>query len=282
MTLSASTSNAADTPSAALLGCAADHGLIVAPGGPLGGWVLYDETNGFPVSDRMGYPLHLLDPTADVPDKLKGLFWSWEWARERLDWFTKIAAGDTTLIEPRFRCGADWVRAIHACPDRHQLTHEVVRHLVARTETPMMPEVLWAAHHAGASRSTIGKLVGWVWAGSEYPDACLARKRWRTLFKTAGFRIDGKNATPPGEPVRLYRGSVPKRRGDWSWTDNREVAHQFAHAGKGMRPPGAVWTALVPPEHIYGCNTTRDEAEWVAEVPRHLIEPDPEPCTCPS
>lgn len=119
--------------------------------------------------------------------------------------------------------------------------------------------------HAEAATAHVGS----VWSMAEYPNQYLDTEDWRDLFDLAGFTIDGRLAARPTEPVRLYRGSVPERRTDWSWSTSREVAEKYAAGGFGGiygRPAGVLWTALVPPEWLLAENTRRDEAEYVVDT----------------
>lgn len=257
---------------------AAKYGLLLRKGRL--GWCVYDVETGFVVSDRLGVPAESLEPGFVVLPGFEPFFWSWKWAAERLAVFEHIAAGVQALISAPLRTGGDMVRGIQALPDAAQLTEEAVAALLARCETPMLPEVLYACSLAGADPHVVGAKVGHVWSASEFPDSCLAQESWRDLFDLAAFRVDDQPAPRPATPLRLYRGSVPERRTDWSWTDDWEVAHRFAHEGVGWRPKGRVWTALVPAEALLAHNTRRDEAEWVAEVPEGLIEADSRECGC--
>jgi hypothetical protein len=112
---------------------------------------------------------------------------------------------------------------------------------------------------------TVAALIGDVWSSAEFPDRHLDHDTWRWLFDTAGFTVDGKQAPRPAEPLTLYRGSVPERRTDWSWTRNIKVAEKFA-AGSPNRPPSCVWICAVPPSHMLAINTGRGEDEFVVDT----------------
>jgi hypothetical protein len=88
---------------------------------------------------------------------------------------------------------------------------------------------------------------------------------WRVLFKYAGYTVDGKPAERPPEPLELWRGSVPERCTDWSWTDNRDVAQWYAN-GYRRRPQGTVWQATVEPWRLLARNTERNEGEYVVDT----------------
>lgn len=117
--------------------------------------------------------------------------------------------------------------------------------------------------------------VGGVWNGAEYPDQCLDRLWWLVLFDLAGYTRNGKPAERPDRQLRLYRGSVPERRGDWSWTDDLTVARGYADGTRAQRPTGAVWTALVEPFRLLARNDgpdSRDESEYVVDTDGLAIE----------
>lgn len=109
--------------------------------------------------------------------------------------------------------------------------------------------------------------VGRVWSMAEYPDAALDRETWRTLFAAAGFTVDGRPAERPAGAVELWRGSVPERRADWSWSTSRVVAEGYA-TGTGARRPttGRLYRVLAPPCALLARNTGRDEDEYVLDT----------------
>ncbi len=113
--------------------------------------------------------------------------------------------------------------------------------------------------------ATVTALVGPIWSSAEYPDRELDHNTWRWIFDVAGFTIDGKPAERPAEPLTLYRGAVPERRTDWSWTRTRAVAERFA-AGLRGRGTGRLWVCTVPPESMLAVNTERDEDEVVVDT----------------
>ncbi|MEU1559478.1 hypothetical protein ABZ504_03030 [Streptomyces mirabilis] len=118
---------------------------------------------------------------------------------------------------------------------------------------------------AKISAETVTALIGGIWSGAEFPDRRLDHDTWRWLFDVAGFTIDGEPVKRPTEPILLWRGTVPERRADWSWTTDRTVAERFA-AGSGGRPPGRLYVTLAPPEALLCANNGRDEAEYVIDT----------------
>ncbi|MFE3522225.1 hypothetical protein ACFXOD_11625 [Streptomyces sp. NPDC059161] len=113
---------------------------------------------------------------------------------------------------------------------------------------------------------TATALIGHIWSNAEFPDRHLDRDTWRWLFKAAGFTVDGTPAERPAVPVRLWRGSVPERRTDWSWSTERAVAERYAFGNLNYRPPGRLYTVLAPPAALLCANTGRGEAEYVIDT----------------
>lgn len=113
--------------------------------------------------------------------------------------------------------------------------------------------------------STVTATIGAIWAAIRFPDRALERDQWRHLFGVAGYTIDGQAAQRPVEAIRVYRGSVSARRSDWSWTDSKRIATEFAR-GSYRTPPGSLWTTLAPAGNILCRNTGRTESEYVIDT----------------
>ncbi|MFD4535659.1 hypothetical protein ACFWNL_18465 [Kitasatospora sp. NPDC058397] len=117
------------------------------------------------------------------------------------------------------------------------------------------------------AEGTLAAHLGRVWSMAEYPDAALGHDGWRALFDAAGFTADGRRAERPVEAVELWRGSVPERRADWSWTTRRAVAEGYA-TGTGVRRPatGRLYRVVAPPSALLAHNNGRDEDEYVLDT----------------
>ncbi|MFD4320475.1 hypothetical protein [Streptomyces sp. NPDC058548] len=107
--------------------------------------------------------------------------------------------------------------------------------------------------------------IGPVWSATEFPDAALGHARWRELWRAAGFTRDGQPAARPGGPVELWRGSVPERRADWSWTTERAIAEEYA-AGGYRREVGRLYRTVAPPGALLGAYNGRGEGEYVIDT----------------
>ncbi|MFF8505858.1 hypothetical protein ACF07L_35170 [Streptomyces anulatus] len=128
------------------------------------------------------------------------------------------------------------------------------------------PDLLW---NAWAGRllddDAVAAHVGHTWSLAEYPDAALGHDRWRVLFAAAGYTVDGGAAERPAAAVELWRGSVPARRGDWSWSSDWETAGHYAVGGFG-RPAGKLYRMVAPAAALLCANNGRDEAEFVVDT----------------
>ncbi|MGW2259074.1 hypothetical protein ACWCXE_14755 [Streptomyces sp. NPDC001780] len=114
---------------------------------------------------------------------------------------------------------------------------------------------------------TLAAHIGRVWSMAEYPDAALDRPAWRRLFAAAGFTADGRFTERPAHPNELWRGSVPERRADWSWTTRRAVAEGYATGTSARRPPtGRLYRTVAPPCALLAYNAGRDESEYVVDT----------------
>lgn len=154
------------------------------------------------------------------------------------------------------------------------LTTEQLEKLISRAGRNYGPRFLSEAYfEAKVEQPTVRALVGGVWSSCEYPDRQLDHDAWRWLFHVAGFTVDGDPAVRPAGPVELWRGSVPERRTDWSWSSDRRIAEKFA-AGIRGRAPGRLYRLVCPPEALLAANNDRSEAEFVVDTAmvEHLIE----------
>lgn len=158
-----------------------------------------------------------------------------------------------------------------------ELTTEQLERLINLAGRDFGPNFLAAAYSDGkVDADTVRALVGLVWSACEYPDRHLDHGTWRWLFRVAGFTVDGRPSERPAGPVELWRGSVPERRADWSWSTDRAVAEKFAAGIRGRRP-GRLYRLLCPPEALLAANNERSEAEFVVDTAmvEHLIEDAP-------
>ncbi|MET7514040.1 hypothetical protein ABZS88_11270 [Streptomyces sp. NPDC005480] len=147
------------------------------------------------------------------------------------------------------------------------LASEELQHLIVRGGRDSGP---WLLHTAYTKKKItdqiLAELVGDVWSSADRPDRELDRDEWRTLFDAAGFTIDGERKPRPGKAMTLYRGSVPERRTDWSWTRSIDVGRRYADGNVTGRVPGKLWVCAVPPEAMLAINTERDEDEIVVDT----------------
>lgn len=155
-------------------------------------------------------------------------------------------------------------------PTGDELTAAVSR--LGRNAGPPLLADLLAEYLLTASAAAA--VIGDVWSMAEYPDHYLAHDRWRELFALAGYTRNGKGAARPTNAITLYRGSVPERRADWSWTDQLSVAVGYASGTRAQRPLGKVWSAEVEPWRLLARNdgpSGRNESEYVVDTDELVI-----------
>lgn len=133
------------------------------------------------------------------------------------------------------------------------------------------PGVLFDAWHRGdIDHDIMAAFIGPVWSGAEYPFTAMTQSCWASLFRAAGFTVDGVPADRPCGTVRIYRGSIPALRRRWSWTSSLEVARRFSlgfgNGGFAGRQPGHVYAMEVDPPRILCVITTRGEGEHVVDT----------------
>jgi len=119
--------------------------------------------------------------------------------------------------------------------------------------------------------------VAWLYGA----DAYMSRDEWRDLFEWAGYREDDQPAVPPAEPLVLWRGATPEHRANWSWTDGRDAAINFASGWFVQDEIGLVWRAVVEPDRLLAKVSLRSGyAEYVVDTDGLLIQPDGLWCRC--
>lgn len=147
------------------------------------------------------------------------------------------------------------------------LTTAELESLIGRAGRNYGPMFLDEAYaEAKVAAETVTALVGQIWSAAEYPDRQLDHDTWRWLFDVAGFTIDGKPEPRPTTPIVLWRGSVPERRTDWSWSTDRAVAEKYAFGSMNYRPIGRLYTVTAPTHALLCANNGRDEAEIVVDT----------------
>jgi hypothetical protein len=134
--------------------------------------------------------------------------------------------------------------------------------LAGRNAGPHLLDFAWASQVI--SPDTVTRVTSHVWSGVEYPQDWVTRASWIDLFSTAGFTIDGHLAERPTEPVKLWRGCVPRLRRRMSWTSDLEMARKFAFGMLRGREEGAVYETAAPPYALFCINhISRKESEYV-------------------
>lgn len=150
--------------------------------------------------------------------------------------------------------------------DVRSMTYEMFSRITTYTGRKYGPRVLYVLDMFDAlATDTYASAVPSAWGLAEFPGTSLERKAWRALWVKAGFTIDLEPAARPTEPVRVWRASWPKFKGNMSWTADKSRAEWFVQARSGnMR----LYTALVPPERLLGRihAAGRSEDEWIVDT----------------
>ena len=142
------------------------------------------------------------------------------------------------------------------------------------------PALLYAAHSSGViDDEVIGRHVGSIWSGVEFPDRTLEWDEWMEFFEIAGYRVDGTGATLPTEPIRLYRAAASAHVYGHSWTDDLAVAQHFLAVGYRDTFKPSLWTAEVEPERLlaYIADDRPGESHYVIDTTGlEVVEVSPE------
>lgn len=147
------------------------------------------------------------------------------------------------------------------------LTTDELQRLISLAGRNYGPSFLCDAYSEDKIKpETVTDLIGGIWSMAELPDRYLDRDDWRWLFSVAGFTVDGQPAPRPTEPIQLWRGSVPERKADWSWSTDRMIAEGYANGTAARRPKGRLYTVAASPEALLCANTERGEAEYVVDT----------------
>jgi hypothetical protein len=114
----------------------------------------------------------------------------------------------------------------------------------------------------------LGYYVAEVWRGAEFPERCLPRRAWLTLFREGGYFSDSLSG-PPTEPVRLYRGAIPRYARGMAWTRDPSRARWFADRWSLTADRAAfVYAVDAPPDAILAEIDLRREREMVVDPSR--------------
>ncbi|SHX04346.1 Uncharacterised protein [Mycobacteroides abscessus subsp. abscessus] len=124
-------------------------------------------------------------------------------------------------------------------------------------ERATVAQELWERYDTRSiTRTELRREVIRAWVSCDTPHLHLTNSQWRAMFRAAGYTSNGEAATPPSEPVLLYRAAPPTRQGNWSWSPNLAVAQYFQRTGApGPVDPtpmasSVLWTCVVPPDRL--------------------------------
>lgn len=151
-----------------------------------------------------------------------------------------------------------------------QIDSETFSLATARLGRNKAPALLFDLYYGGSlDLATHPGVVADAWSSAEHPERCFEPDGWIWVefFRTAGYTHDGQPATPPADPIAVYRGCTPEGRTGMSWTSDLAMARRFAHDGMRRRAVGHVYAFDAPPEALlaYIQETGREESEYVID-----------------
>lgn len=109
------------------------------------------------------------------------------------------------------------------------------------------------------------KATASVWSDCDRPSWLLNGGDWTALFDVLGYTVDGVFADQPEEPIRLYRGATEEGKHGMAWTSDLAMAEFFATEYSKRAGVGKIYTAVIAPDHLLACITTRGEHEYVVD-----------------
>ena len=155
------------------------------------------------------------------------------------------------------------------------LRPDVFAVILDRTHPDRVPTILWhASKRHSITAAVVAQHIGKAFAHCSRPAELLTQQRWLTLFKRAGFTVDGRPTKRPQEPTRLYRAAEPQHARRMSWTPSLDTAHGYAE-GQGHSQDGAgrIFTTVAQPHQVLCINDENLanplEVEWIVD-PRRL------------
>ncbi|MEU9044508.1 MULTISPECIES: hypothetical protein [unclassified Kitasatospora] len=172
--------------------------------------------------------------------------------------------GQAGLLDLEAEAFAEVAAAVRA---GRTLTAEHLQRLAGWAGRLNVPALLHDAWFGRAvTAAVLARYIGHAWSAAEFPDRSLPRESWRQMFRAAGYTRDGVPAPLPPGPVELWRGSVPVRRRDWSWTATRAVAQRYADGAVAGRPPGRLYRVVAPTGALLSHSTSCNEDEYVIDT----------------
>ncbi len=98
------------------------------------------------------------------------------------------------------------------------------------------------------SDETLARRLIRIWAYVENPSSVLTETRWLQLFRAAGFLSD-YGASPPSEPIEVWRSQIGTVGLGMAWTRREEVArwfHENKHHGYRQEDRALLRTFIEP------------------------------------
>jgi hypothetical protein len=131
------------------------------------------------------------------------------------------------------------------------------------------PRLLWTWWYCNQiPHAEFRRLLPDVWHQAEWPGSSLGSRTWLGMFTSAGFVTDC-DASPPAEPLTLYRGADSRHMRGFSWTTDFGSAAWFARRIRLLKPDDAhMFEVTVPPDFVLADIAGRNEDEIVVNPNR--------------
>lgn len=159
----------------------------------------------------------------------------------------------------------DWPEAIEAVRD-DKLGEAFVWLSSEPSLRPQLLHCLWTEGHVDQAR--LVSLLIPAWQGPTQPRLALRQRAWLAMFKAAGFigfdATTGRAIPPPLTTLTIFRGASERGRHGMSWTQDLEIARDFA-----ARYEGSVFRAAIDPRAVLAVLVDIAESEVV--VNPHMI-----------
>lgn len=127
---------------------------------------------------------------------------------------------------------------------------------------------LYAAWTAGEiTVAGLRDLLPDAWAYSDpSPETVIGALAWVVMFRATGLLLRPTNHPALDNPLTIYRGALPDRRGGMAWTTQQTKAEQFrVRRERAERVPAFVFRATVQLDAVLGAFNTRGEYEIVVD-----------------
>ena len=146
------------------------------------------------------------------------------------------------------------------------------REYVYRRGRNDFPALLWKAFEDEAlDLGDLANAIASAWSSHDSPESALSREQWVELYRVTGFIHNGiRTSHEVKKPLLLFRGADFGRPRRMSWTEDEELARDFALRRLREGLWGTVFSSRVAPWRLIARNTSEREGEneWIINPSR--------------